>query len=147
MSEPLARALFVAEPPARYLLPTPIVVDCSVLAGVLFQESWYETALRKIEARALHAPALLPFEVASVARKKYRQGHADWVEAGLTQLDDMAIELHDVPPAPLLALALRYGLSTYDAAYLWVAAHLKAPLVTFDEKLAAAAKSHLASLS
>ena len=42
-------------------------------------------------------------------------------------------------------LALRYDLSGYDAAYLWLAAELKAPLATFDKKLAAA-HAHLSGL-
>ena len=42
------------------------------------------------------------------------------------------------------ALAQRYGLSAYDAAYLWVAGSLKAPLATFDAKLAEAAQLYLA---
>jgi predicted nucleic acid-binding protein len=41
---------------------------------------------------------------------------------------------------------MRYKLSGYDAAYLWLAAELKAPLATFDKKLAAAAQAHLSSL-
>ena len=43
-------------------------------------------------------------------------------------------------------LAQRYNLSAYDAAYLWLAAELKAPLATFDLKLANAARAHLATL-
>jgi predicted nucleic acid-binding protein len=36
--------------------------------------------------------------------------------------------------------AARYELSASDAAYLWLAAELQAPLATFDQKLAAAAQ-------
>ncbi len=36
------------------------------------------------------------------------------------------------------ALAEQHGLSRYDAAYLWLALVHRAPLVTFDRKLAAA---------
>jgi len=35
-------------------------------------------------------------------------------------------------------LAGQHGLSCYDAAYLWLALAQRAPLVTFDRKLAAA---------
>ena len=59
----------------------------------------------------------------------------------------MNIELHAIDPVQTLDLALRYSLSAYDASYLWLAAELKAPLATFDEKLAAAARTHLASLT
>jgi predicted nucleic acid-binding protein len=58
----------------------------------------------------------------------------------------MDLHLHQVEPQHALALALRYNLSAYDAAYLWLAAELKAPLATFDEKLAAAAQTHMAGL-
>ncbi len=34
----------------------------------------------------------------------------------------------------------------YGAAYLWLAAEPNAPLATFDEKLAAAAQTHLGKL-
>ena len=54
--------------------------------------------------------------------------------------------LHRVDIAAQVALAQRYGLSAYDAAYLWLAAELKAPLATYDQKLGAAARLHLASL-
>ena len=45
------------------------------------------------------------------------------------------------------ALTLRYKLSAYDAAHLWLAAELKAPLATFDAELARAASTHLSSLT
>jgi predicted nucleic acid-binding protein len=58
----------------------------------------------------------------------------------------MDIKLHAVKPQEVLALAIRYQLSAYDASYLWLAAELKCPLATFDEKLATAAQAHLSSL-
>ena len=41
------------------------------------------------------------------------------------------------------ALALEYELTGYDAAYLWLAAELRAPLMTFDTRLGSAARRHL----
>lgn len=139
-------ALHVAEPPAHYLVLPPLVVDCSVLAGLLFQEEWERQAGDAIEARTLHAPHFLATEITSVALKKHKQGMADIAADGLTAFAQIEIALHEIPPAPVLELAVRYQLSAYDASYLWLAAELKAPLATFDAKLGAAAQTHLASL-
>jgi len=43
----------------------------------------------------------------------------------------------------LLVLANRWSLGACDAAHLWLAAELKAPLATFDQRLAQAARQHL----
>ena len=110
------------------------------------REVWQAQAAERIVGKALHAPTLLPFEIASVAAHKQQAGRADIAADGLRLFAQMDVELHAVEPAAMLDLATRYRLSTYDAAYLWLAADLKAPLATFDEKLAAAAQQHLASL-
>jgi predicted nucleic acid-binding protein len=55
----------------------------------------------------------------------------------------LAIERHAVDPTAVLALAHRYKLTAYDAAYLWLAERLEAPLATFDNLLARAAQEHL----
>ena len=141
------RELFLAEPPAQYLVLPPLVLDCSTLAGLIFRESWYQQAWDQIRDRTLHAPVLLPIEIASVAVKKHRLGRPDVAKDGLSQFAAMDIELHKVDALEVVALALRYQLSAYDASYLWLAAELKAPLATFDEKLAGAAKTHLATLA
>lgn len=138
--------LYVAEPPAQYLVLPPLVVDCSALAGVLFQEAWQKEASERIAGRSLKAPQLLAVEIASVALKKHRRGGVDIAEHGLVLFAEMDISLFPVPTTDVYALALRYQLSAYDAAYLWLAAELKAPLATFDEKLATAATTHLSTL-
>ena len=137
--------LYVAEPPVQYLTRPPLVVDCSALAGIVFQESWKDEAQLRLAGRSLHAPSLLQVEITSVVVKKLRRGEAHAAD-GLAQVLDMAIELHGIDIQAVCALAMRYQLSAYDAAYLWLAAELKAPLATFDEKLATAAQAHLSTL-
>ncbi len=139
-------ALYIAEPPTQYLVMPPLVVDCSTLAGLLFQEDSRDLAAQKIFGKALHAPYLLQVELTSVAAKKHKLGKAEVAQDGLTLFRNMNIDLHQIEPEATLALAIRYNLSAYDAAYLWLAADIKAPLATFDEKLGRAAQTHLATL-
>lgn len=137
--------LQVAEPAAAFRVRQPMVVDCSVLSAVLFQEESLDDALGILQGKALHAPFLLATELASVAIKKGRAGCPEpRVRDALALYGQQEIELHQPDVPALYALAVRHGLSAYDAAYLWVADLLKAPLATFDAKLAKAAREHLA---
>ena len=140
--------LYVAEPPVAYLVRPPLVVDCSAICGILFDEPWRTEATTKLAGRTLFAPNLLDYEVVSVALKKHRQ---QWPRESLAKaMSDYncyQIELVETNAKEQLDLAIRYDLSSYDAAYLWLAAELKAPLATFDKKLGRAAEIHLAGLS
>lgn len=141
------RPVFVAEPPAAYLPRPPMVVDCSALSAILFDEPSRDEALARLTGRSLLAPNLLDHEIVSVALKKRRQGWpADSLALALADYSAYHIELHPVDLAEQYALAARYELSAYDAAYLWLAAELKVPLATFDQRLAAAAQAHLSTL-
>lgn len=135
----------MAEPPPAYLGRPPIVVDCSVLVAVLFQEPTRDEAVRAIAGRTLHAPSLLDCEIANVAVKKSRGGEpAAIIGDALAKYAEHTIELHRGEVQAQYSLAMRYGISAYDAAYLWLAGALQAPLATFDAKLARAARAYLA---
>lgn len=138
--------LHVAEPPAAFVGRPPIVVDCSVVTAALFEEEMRDEARRTLVGRTLHAPFLLDSEIANVAVKKGRSGWPQAViAAALADYDQQAIEFHRPDVQAQYALAVRHGLSGYDAAYLWLAGVLQAPLATFDAKLAKAARAHLAN--
>ena len=142
------RTLYVAQPPAVYLARPPMVVDCSAICGILFDEPWRAEAIARLSGRTLYAPFLLDHEVISVTLKKHRQRWPrESIAAALQDYEQYQIELRETDIAAQFDLALRYQLSSYDAAYLWLAAELKAPLATFDEKLGRAAQTHLASLA
>jgi len=145
-AQPSQPVLHVAEPPAQYLPRPPMVVDCSALAGVLFQEPWMDQALQRLSAHRLYAPHLLQVEICSVAVKKARRGAAQAAAAGLAQWHSVAVELTDFDVHQTFALAQRYQLSAYDASYLWLAEQLRCPLATFDAQLGAAATAHLGAL-
>jgi predicted nucleic acid-binding protein len=103
-----------------------------------------DAALARLVGHSLHAPNLLDHEIASVALKKLRQDWpADSVALALADYRAYDIQLHPVDIAAQFELAQRYQISAYDAGYLWLAAELRAPLATFDPKLAAAAQAHL----
>ncbi|MBK6005634.1 type II toxin-antitoxin system VapC family toxin [Ramlibacter ginsenosidimutans] len=120
-------------------------MDCSVLGAALFEEDTRDDAWRILAGKTLHAPLLLDSEMVSVAAKKSRAGlAADVVANVLADYARQEIEFHRPPVEEQYALAMRYGVSPYDAAYLWVAGDLHAPLATFDAKLAKAARAYLA---
>lgn len=143
----MTQKLYVAEPPAAFLARPALVVDCSVLAAVLFEEASRDEALAQLAGRSLHAPTLIDHEMASVALKKHAQGWpADSIQLALADFAEQVLELHRCGVAAQCELAHRYGLSAYDAAYLWLAADMKVPLATFDRKLGEAARRHLSAL-
>lgn len=118
-----------------------------MIATLLFQEALRNEAEARLVDRDLHAPDLLAYEFANVAMNKIRRSDVGLVPAALALYDEYPIRLHPVNVAATVQLAQRYNLSAYDAAYLWLAAKLKAPLATFDAKLGEAARVHLASLT
>lgn len=124
-----------------------MIVDCSAVCAVLFDEPERDSAADRIGSHALYAPALLEYEFANVVAKKLRGGTpVQQLELALADYAAADIELRPVDREALIALAERYTLTAYDAAYLWLAAALKAPLVTFDRKLGEAARRHLGAL-
>ena len=141
------RPIFVAEPAPRYRSRPPIVADSSLMCAVLFDEAEREQAQDRLSGKRLFAPKLLSHEVINVAVKKSRRGMPSAVvERALADFAAQAIELLDTDVHAQYALAQRYQLSAYDAAYLWLAAELKAPLATFDAKLGKAAQRHLGEI-
>jgi predicted nucleic acid-binding protein len=119
------------------------VIDASALAALLFSEPDAEAVVAAIGADTLAAPKLLPFEIASVCRKKLQtypeQRAALW--AGYDLLDQIAIQLVDPVLRHAIELAEQSRLTVYDAVYVQLALDLDADLVTLDQ---AVQKAHRA---
>jgi len=95
-----------------------------------------------MQGAELRAPSLLPFELASIARKKILKhpGKGAAIQAGLGLALSLDVRYVDVNQVEVVELALARGLSTYDASYLWVALRLDGVLLTFDRRLKAASE-------
>jgi predicted nucleic acid-binding protein len=125
---------------------TPLVIDSSVVFPWVFREPDRKPALELLDAWIagkidLIAPRLLVEEIASALCKRTRRKHLTPVQAAeaFTLLLDHPPDLidNDVPAA--LRLALRHGISFWDAVYLALAIDHRYDLVTADERLYVAA--------
>lgn len=139
--------LIVAEPHSSYRQLPPIVVDCSVLAAMLFDEPNQDSAARVLAGKSLFAPGLIDHEMISVALKKARSGLADVAKQGLQKLAQMRMVRRATSSQAQWMLARQESLSAYDAAYLQLAVELDAPLATYDRELGAAAQRVLGGRS
>jgi predicted nucleic acid-binding protein len=132
--------LQIIEPRGRYARPVPAVVDASVVAAALFDETNAREAMSAMDGVELHAPDLLDHELVSVALKKARNGFESQVRRCLSDLPRLEILRHPVDASAQCEIALAHNLSAYDAAYLALAIELGCPLITFDRRLGAAAR-------
>ncbi len=130
-----------------------LVLDASFAIAWVASEREDSAAVREFSDRLLagtiqaHAPELFVAETANAVWKSVRRGLRtleDGVEI-FGNLMDAPIELHrhrDLSTAAL-DLALRRGLSVYDALYVALALREVLPLFTADRKLAAAVEDLL----
>jgi predicted nucleic acid-binding protein len=118
------------------------VADASALAALLFNEPESGLVERALINAVIYAPAIVEFEIANVCWKKCRR-HPDQVRGLLAALGKFAafdVQMLPVDLQSTVDLALRFGLTAYDASYLFVANAFEMEVVTLDTKLADAAK-------
>jgi predicted nucleic acid-binding protein len=90
-----------------------------------------------------HVPAVWELEFTNVLRTACVRQRLDAqrAQAVVAQIGALPIEVdrHPVARSEMLGLALRLGLSSYDAAYLELALRLQCPVATQDEAMRQAA--------
>jgi predicted nucleic acid-binding protein len=125
---------------------TGFVVDASVAIAWLFEDEvtpGTEAVLDRLAHEEAHVPGLWELEVANVVLSAERRGRLSEAASAriVERLGDLPIRLSpNSPRLPhLLEVGRRYGLTSYDAAYLALAQQLDLPLATLDRELAAAA--------
>ncbi len=124
----------------------PFVLDNSVVSGWFLenQASAYTDAIaQRLRDDRAHVPALWELEFTNVLRTACVRQRLDAqrAQAVVAQIGALPIEVdrHPVARSELLALALRFGLSSYDATYLELALRLQCPVATQDDAMRLAA--------
>jgi predicted nucleic acid-binding protein len=119
-----------------------IVLDSSAAVDWLLQTAAGQRIEERIYARqdTLHTVYLLDVEFLQVLRRLVLGGTLSPKRAEEAIEDLAALRITRYAPLPLLHLMWRHrqNLSAYDAAYVALAERLRAPLITRDQRIAAA---------
>jgi predicted nucleic acid-binding protein len=123
-------------------LSGPVVLDASVAAKWLVPEGGTAEAVALLNDPdiELHAPELMDAELCNVLWKRVRRGQLTVAEA--VKLCDLVQEIpadrhrHTALLDATLQIALRAGVSCYDALYVALAESLNGTLATADLELA-----------
>ena len=124
------------------------VVDAGVGIKLFVEDPLSDKAQRLFACLAadppaeLYVPDLFYIECANLLWKYVRFGGMPPATARANLADLAKLALHSAPMASLMStaleLAIKHGISAYDASYVALAEHLGAELVTADAKLAKA---------
>lgn len=127
-----------------------MIIDASVILRAFFPDEAQANAqaiLREHVAGSLvlKAPDLLPYELANAVWQAERRERisSDQANQIMQAIAGLQIETFPLDWGEMLPLARRFGRSAYDAAYLALAEKLNEPLLTGDERLYHAVKTHL----
>ncbi len=120
-----------------------VVIDVSALLAVLLDEAHRQPVVAATAGVTLVAPASLPWELgnalsASLKRRRFPLATARAVIAGFERVP---IRLLPVDLTRALELAQAHQLYAYDAYFLAACRSVRAPLLTLDRGLRAAATS------
>ena len=120
------------------------VVDASVALAWCFSDESSESAdraLSRLEQDDALAPAIWPLEVANGLRTAERRGRLDLADVARVRelLLSLPVQIEgvllDAALGEVMDVARRLELTTYDAAYLALAARHGIALATVDERL------------
>lgn len=124
----------------------PFVLDNSVVCGWFLENqatAYSDAVIDRLRDDRAAVPALWELEFTNVLRTACLRQRmtAEAAQRVIAQIVSLPIDVdrQPVPASEILGLALRFGLSSYDAAYLELALRLQLPMATGDGPLRAAA--------
>jgi len=122
------------------------VIDNSVVVGWYFESQATDYSDRVLDMLAndtAYVPGLWILEFSNILRKATLAGKIDKTRSAeiieLVEGLPLAVDYTPAHIAANLQLATKYGLSSYDAAYLELAIRMKLPIAANDEALRSAA--------
>ncbi|HZT54833.1 MAG TPA: type II toxin-antitoxin system VapC family toxin [Burkholderiaceae bacterium] len=124
----------------------PFVLDNSIVCGWFLENQatpYADVIIERLRDDRAVVPALWELEFTNVLRTACLRQRmtAEAAQRVIAQIVSLPIDVdrQAVPASEILGLALRFGLSSYDAAYLELALRLQLPIATGDGPLRAAA--------
>ena len=124
----------------------PFILDNSVVCGWFLENQvtpYSDAIIERLRDDRAAVPALWELEFTNVLRTACLRQRmtAQAAQRVIAQIVSLPIDVdrQSVPASEILGLALRFGLSSYDAAYLELALRLQWPVATGDGPLRAAA--------
>ena len=118
-----------------------VVIDTSAVIAVIVWAPERPTIIRHTAGAGLAAPASLHWEVGNAFSAMFRRRRItlDQARQAVESYQQMLLRFIDIDLGQSLELAERLGLYAYDAYVVACALNLRAPLLTLDKRLAAAA--------
>ena len=124
----------------------PFVLDNSIVCGWFLENQatpYSDAVIQRLQDDRAFVPGLWELEFANVLRTACMRQRltAEAAQRVIAQIVSLPIDVdrQPIPISEVLGLALRFGLSSYDAAYLELALRLQLPIATGDGPLRSAA--------
>lgn len=135
--------------------PEEAIVDSSVLVGYTLRDAGiHQSAVDDLMATFSDDASLLLLDLAAyemvnvlIRRKRFSGDDAAEVLRWVFHLADIVLRVNLDVAARAARIAAATGLSGYDAAFLAAGEHARVPVVTLDERLAAAGAVHIRELA
>ena len=123
----------------------PFILDNSIVCGWFLENQatpYSDAIIERLRDDRAAVPALWELDFTNVLRTACLRQRmtAQAAQRVIAQIVSLPIDVdrQPVPASEILGLALRFGLSSYDAAYLELALRLQLPVATGDGPLRAA---------